>query len=178
MSKENHCIECPYWCLLPPAALKSSLESLVLGFAVITQRALAQIMCVDSRHRFILLCWIHLKGFIWSSAQRFDLCKSYLIPSQMSGDTGSNLARNCSAQFSHMGVFVRQSNESKKRFLFVLFEDLNCPNAWHGSAMWLLSGQILHTDVVYLHHSGQQREADKLRNLMTKYRYPQRLVRL
>lgn len=35
----------------------------------------------------------------------------------------------------------------------------------------LLSGQILHTDVVYLHNSDQRKEADKLRHLMMKYRY-------
>lgn len=33
------------------------------------------------------------------------------------------------------------------------------------------SGQILHTDVVYLHGSGRNREADKLRHLMLKHRY-------
>lgn len=33
------------------------------------------------------------------------------------------------------------------------------------------SGQILHTDVVYLHGSGRNREADKLRHLMVKHRY-------
>ncbi|XP_075902262.1 S1 RNA-binding domain-containing protein 1 [Nelusetta ayraudi] len=45
------------------------------------------------------------------------------------------------------------------------------PGFKHGCKLAVLSptSQILHTDVVYLHHSGQQREADKLRYLMTKY---------
>lgn len=41
------------------------------------------------------------------------------------------------------------------------------------SLFWLCdsSGQILHTDVVYLHGSGRNREADKLCHLMLKHRY-------
>lgn len=35
----------------------------------------------------------------------------------------------------------------------------------------LLSGQILHTDVVYPHNSSKYKEADKLRHLMIKFRY-------
>ena len=34
-----------------------------------------------------------------------------------------------------------------------------------------LSGQILHTGVVYLHNANQPKEAEKLRHLMTRYRY-------
>ncbi|XP_068183516.1 S1 RNA-binding domain-containing protein 1 isoform X2 [Antennarius striatus] len=45
------------------------------------------------------------------------------------------------------------------------------PGFRHGCKLAILSptSQILHTDVVYLHNSGQQREADKLRLLMQKY---------
>uniref|UniRef100_A0A8C4DXU9 S1 RNA-binding domain-containing protein 1 n=1 Tax=Dicentrarchus labrax TaxID=13489 RepID=A0A8C4DXU9_DICLA len=45
------------------------------------------------------------------------------------------------------------------------------PGFRHGCKVAILSptSQILHTDVVYLHSSGQQREADKLCNLMIKY---------
>lgn len=170
-----------YWIsllvLIAPCSSKVIALKFGVGFAVVSQRALAQIMCVDSRHRFILLCWIHLKGLIWSSAQRLDLCKSYLIQASLETQReqfSSTPAVPNLATWVCLCVRVM----SQKTFCFVLFEDLNCPKAWHGSAMWLLSGQILHTDVVYLHHSGQQREANKLRHLMTKYRYPQRLARL
>ncbi|KAF3841894.1 hypothetical protein F7725_023845 [Dissostichus mawsoni] len=45
------------------------------------------------------------------------------------------------------------------------------PGFRHGCKLAVLSptGQIIHTDVVYLHHSGQQREVDKLRHLMMTY---------
>uniref|UniRef100_A0A7N5ZXE2 S1 motif domain-containing protein n=1 Tax=Anabas testudineus TaxID=64144 RepID=A0A7N5ZXE2_ANATE len=45
------------------------------------------------------------------------------------------------------------------------------PGFRHGCKLAFLSptGQILHTDVVYLHNSGQQKEAEKLRHLVTKY---------
>uniref|UniRef100_A0A671XY01 S1 RNA binding domain 1 n=1 Tax=Sparus aurata TaxID=8175 RepID=A0A671XY01_SPAAU len=45
------------------------------------------------------------------------------------------------------------------------------PGFRHGCKLAVLSptSQIIHTDVVYLHNSGQQREADKLRHLMIKY---------
>ncbi|XP_075931908.1 S1 RNA-binding domain-containing protein 1 [Anarhichas minor] len=45
------------------------------------------------------------------------------------------------------------------------------PGFRHGCKLAVLSptSQILHTDVVYLHNTGQQREAEKLRHLMTKY---------
>ncbi|KAM4591014.1 S1 RNA-binding domain-containing protein 1 [Odontesthes bonariensis] len=45
------------------------------------------------------------------------------------------------------------------------------PGFRHGCKIAILSptNQILHTDVAYLHNSGQQREADKLRHLMIKY---------
>uniref|UniRef100_A0A4W6F7J4 S1 RNA binding domain 1 n=1 Tax=Lates calcarifer TaxID=8187 RepID=A0A4W6F7J4_LATCA len=45
------------------------------------------------------------------------------------------------------------------------------PGFRHGCKLAILSptSQILHTDVVYLHNSAQQREADKLRHLMIKY---------
>uniref|UniRef100_A0A8C9YUP0 S1 RNA binding domain 1 n=1 Tax=Sander lucioperca TaxID=283035 RepID=A0A8C9YUP0_SANLU len=45
------------------------------------------------------------------------------------------------------------------------------PGFRHGCKLAVLSptSQILHTDVVYLHNSGQQKEADKLRHLMIKY---------
>ncbi|XP_070697267.1 S1 RNA-binding domain-containing protein 1 [Pempheris klunzingeri] len=45
------------------------------------------------------------------------------------------------------------------------------PGFRHGCKLAVLShtSQILYTDVVYLHNSGQQKEADKLRHLMTKY---------
>ncbi|XP_068575021.1 S1 RNA-binding domain-containing protein 1 [Cebidichthys violaceus] len=45
------------------------------------------------------------------------------------------------------------------------------PGFRHGCKLAVLSptSQILHTDVVYLHNAGQQREAEKLRHLMTKY---------
>uniref|UniRef100_A0A669DVT5 S1 RNA binding domain 1 n=1 Tax=Oreochromis niloticus TaxID=8128 RepID=A0A669DVT5_ORENI len=45
------------------------------------------------------------------------------------------------------------------------------PGFRHGCKLAILSptSQILHTDVVYLHNSNQQREAEKLRHLMTKY---------
>ncbi|XP_071336250.1 S1 RNA-binding domain-containing protein 1 [Trachinotus anak] len=45
------------------------------------------------------------------------------------------------------------------------------PGFKHGCKLAILSptSQILHTDVVYLHISGQQKEADKLRHLMIKY---------
>ncbi|XP_054655194.1 S1 RNA-binding domain-containing protein 1 [Dunckerocampus dactyliophorus] len=45
------------------------------------------------------------------------------------------------------------------------------PGFAHGCKLAVLSptGQILHTDVVYLHGSRNHREADKLRHLMTKY---------
>uniref|UniRef100_A0A673B5Y6 S1 RNA binding domain 1 n=1 Tax=Sphaeramia orbicularis TaxID=375764 RepID=A0A673B5Y6_9TELE len=41
----------------------------------------------------------------------------------------------------------------------------------HGCKLAILSptSQILHTDVVYLHNSGRQREAEKLRHLLHKY---------
>ncbi|XP_068597742.1 S1 RNA-binding domain-containing protein 1 [Brachionichthys hirsutus] len=46
------------------------------------------------------------------------------------------------------------------------------PGFKHGCKLAILSptSQILHTDVVYLHNSGQHREASKLHHLMTKYR--------
>ncbi|XP_062286308.1 S1 RNA-binding domain-containing protein 1 [Scomber scombrus] len=45
------------------------------------------------------------------------------------------------------------------------------PGYRHGCKLAILSptSQILHTDVVYLHNSGQQKEAEKLRHLMLKY---------
>ncbi|XP_045926143.1 S1 RNA-binding domain-containing protein 1 isoform X3 [Micropterus dolomieu] len=45
------------------------------------------------------------------------------------------------------------------------------PGFRHGCKLAVLSptGQILHTDVVHLHNSGQHKEADKLRHLMIKY---------
>ncbi|KAI3363385.1 hypothetical protein L3Q82_012001 [Scortum barcoo] len=45
------------------------------------------------------------------------------------------------------------------------------PGFRHGCKLAILSptSQILHIDVVYLHNSGQQKEADKLRHLMIKY---------
>ncbi|XP_033955929.1 S1 RNA-binding domain-containing protein 1 [Pseudochaenichthys georgianus] len=45
------------------------------------------------------------------------------------------------------------------------------PGFRHGCKLAVLSptGQIIHTDVVYLHNSGQQREVDKLRHLMMTY---------
>uniref|UniRef100_A0A3Q0RQ31 S1 RNA binding domain 1 n=1 Tax=Amphilophus citrinellus TaxID=61819 RepID=A0A3Q0RQ31_AMPCI len=45
------------------------------------------------------------------------------------------------------------------------------PGFRHGCKLAVLSptGQILHTDVVYLHNSNQQSEAEKLRHLMLKY---------
>ncbi|KAM9345125.1 S1 RNA-binding domain-containing protein 1 [Symphorus nematophorus] len=45
------------------------------------------------------------------------------------------------------------------------------PGFRHGCKLAVLSptSQILHTDVVYLHNSSQQREAEKLRHLMLKY---------
>uniref|UniRef100_A0A667XSJ1 S1 RNA binding domain 1 n=1 Tax=Myripristis murdjan TaxID=586833 RepID=A0A667XSJ1_9TELE len=45
------------------------------------------------------------------------------------------------------------------------------PGFRHGCKLAILSptSQILHTDVVYLHNSGLQNEADKLRHLMIKY---------
>ncbi|KAM7408426.1 hypothetical protein PAMA_002243 [Pampus argenteus] len=45
------------------------------------------------------------------------------------------------------------------------------PGFRHGCKLAILSptSQILHTDVVYLHNSGQQKEAEKLRHLMLKY---------
>ncbi|XP_037553213.1 S1 RNA-binding domain-containing protein 1 [Nematolebias whitei] len=45
------------------------------------------------------------------------------------------------------------------------------PGFRHGCKLAILSptGQILHADVVYLHNSGQQREAEKLRHFMIKY---------
>uniref|UniRef100_A0A665X2H9 S1 RNA binding domain 1 n=1 Tax=Echeneis naucrates TaxID=173247 RepID=A0A665X2H9_ECHNA len=45
------------------------------------------------------------------------------------------------------------------------------PGFRHGCKLAILSAtsQILHTDVVYLHASGKQNEADKLRHLMIKY---------
>ncbi|KAL6102104.1 srbd1 [Pungitius sinensis] len=45
------------------------------------------------------------------------------------------------------------------------------PGFRHGCKLAVLSptSQILHTDVVYLHNAGNQREADKLRHLMIKY---------
>ncbi|KAM3605670.1 uncharacterized protein V6R79_002680 [Siganus canaliculatus] len=45
------------------------------------------------------------------------------------------------------------------------------PGFRHGCKLAILSptSQILHTDVVYLHNSGQQRDADKLRHLMNTY---------
>ncbi|XP_034753570.1 S1 RNA-binding domain-containing protein 1 [Etheostoma cragini] len=45
------------------------------------------------------------------------------------------------------------------------------PGFRHGCKLAVLSptSQILHTDVVYLHNSIQQKEADKLRHLMIKY---------
>ncbi|KAK9541323.1 hypothetical protein VZT92_001376 [Zoarces viviparus] len=45
------------------------------------------------------------------------------------------------------------------------------PGFRHGCKLAVLSptSQILHTDVVYLHNTGQQRESEKLRHLMTKY---------
>ncbi|XP_040904982.1 S1 RNA-binding domain-containing protein 1 [Toxotes jaculatrix] len=45
------------------------------------------------------------------------------------------------------------------------------PGFRNGCKLAILSptGQILHTDIVYLHDSGQRREADKLRHLMIKY---------
>ncbi|XP_020507457.2 S1 RNA-binding domain-containing protein 1 [Labrus bergylta] len=45
------------------------------------------------------------------------------------------------------------------------------PGFRHGCKLAILSptSQILHTDVVYLHNSGQHREADKLCHLMMKY---------
>lgn len=45
------------------------------------------------------------------------------------------------------------------------------PGFRHGCKLAILSptSQILHTDVVYLHNSGQQKEAEKLRYLMIKY---------
>uniref|UniRef100_A0A7N8XBZ7 S1 RNA binding domain 1 n=1 Tax=Mastacembelus armatus TaxID=205130 RepID=A0A7N8XBZ7_9TELE len=45
------------------------------------------------------------------------------------------------------------------------------PGFRHGCKLAILSptSQVLHTDVVYLHNSGQQKEADKLRHLMIKY---------
>ncbi|KAM6998113.1 S1 RNA-binding domain-containing protein 1 [Tautogolabrus adspersus] len=45
------------------------------------------------------------------------------------------------------------------------------PGFRHGCKLAVLSptSQILHTDVVYLHNSGQHREADKLCHLMMKY---------
>ncbi|XP_015252840.1 PREDICTED: S1 RNA-binding domain-containing protein 1 [Cyprinodon variegatus] len=45
------------------------------------------------------------------------------------------------------------------------------PGFRHGCKLAVLShtSQILHTDVVYLHNSGHQREAEKLRHLMIKY---------
>ncbi|XP_034040499.1 S1 RNA-binding domain-containing protein 1 [Thalassophryne amazonica] len=45
------------------------------------------------------------------------------------------------------------------------------PGYRHGCKLAILSptSQILHTDVVYLHNSGQRKEAEKLRHLMTKY---------
>nr|XP_040034791.1 S1 RNA-binding domain-containing protein 1 [Gasterosteus aculeatus aculeatus] len=45
------------------------------------------------------------------------------------------------------------------------------PGFRHGCKLAFLSptSQILHTDVVYLHNAGNQREADKLRHLMIKY---------
>ncbi|XP_024152988.1 S1 RNA-binding domain-containing protein 1 isoform X2 [Oryzias melastigma] len=45
------------------------------------------------------------------------------------------------------------------------------PGFRHGCKLAILSptSQIIHTDVVYLHNAGQQREAEKLRHLMTKY---------
>ncbi|XP_061600785.1 S1 RNA-binding domain-containing protein 1 [Cololabis saira] len=45
------------------------------------------------------------------------------------------------------------------------------PGFRHGCKVAILSptSQILHTDVVYLHNSGQQREAEKLRHLMIRY---------
>ncbi|XP_012720466.2 S1 RNA-binding domain-containing protein 1 [Fundulus heteroclitus] len=45
------------------------------------------------------------------------------------------------------------------------------PGFRHGCKLAILShtSQILHTDVVYLHNSGQQREAEKLRHLLIKY---------
>lgn len=39
------------------------------------------------------------------------------------------------------------------------------------SPLLSVPGQILYTDVVYLHGSGGNREADKLRHLMIRYRY-------
>ncbi|XP_043991507.1 S1 RNA-binding domain-containing protein 1 [Gambusia affinis] len=45
------------------------------------------------------------------------------------------------------------------------------PGFRHGCKLAILSptSQILHTDVVFLHNSGQQKEAEKLRHLMTTY---------
>ncbi|KAK5854269.1 hypothetical protein PBY51_015354 [Eleginops maclovinus] len=45
------------------------------------------------------------------------------------------------------------------------------PGFRHGCKLAVLSptGQIIHTDVVYLHNSGQRTEVDKLRHLMMKY---------
>uniref|UniRef100_A0A8C8DRT7 S1 RNA binding domain 1 n=1 Tax=Oryzias sinensis TaxID=183150 RepID=A0A8C8DRT7_9TELE len=45
------------------------------------------------------------------------------------------------------------------------------PGFRHGCKLAILSptSQIIHTDVLYLHNAGQQREAEKLRHLMTKY---------
>ncbi|XP_017283934.1 S1 RNA-binding domain-containing protein 1 [Kryptolebias marmoratus] len=45
------------------------------------------------------------------------------------------------------------------------------PGFRHGCKLAVLSptSQILHTDVAYLHNSGQQREAEKLRHLMIKF---------
>ncbi|KAJ8418480.1 hypothetical protein AAFF_G00141890 [Aldrovandia affinis] len=45
------------------------------------------------------------------------------------------------------------------------------PGFRHGCKLAILSptSQILHTDVVYLHHAGGAREADKLRHFMMKY---------
>uniref|UniRef100_A0A3Q3Q187 S1 motif domain-containing protein n=1 Tax=Monopterus albus TaxID=43700 RepID=A0A3Q3Q187_MONAL len=45
------------------------------------------------------------------------------------------------------------------------------PGFRHGCKLAILSptSQILHTDIVYLHNSGQQKEAEKLRHLMITY---------
>ncbi|CAF97071.1 unnamed protein product, partial [Tetraodon nigroviridis] len=45
------------------------------------------------------------------------------------------------------------------------------PGYKHGCKVAILSptSQILHTDIVYLHHSSQQSQADKLRHLIVKY---------
>uniref|UniRef100_A0A673B5Y1 S1 RNA binding domain 1 n=1 Tax=Sphaeramia orbicularis TaxID=375764 RepID=A0A673B5Y1_9TELE len=75
--------------------------------------------------------------------------------------------------FLTRGYRTKLTNTAEKESIAMFVRNLRQldPGYKHGCKLAILSptSQILHTDVVYLHNSGRQREAEKLRHLLHKY---------